>query len=105
MKPRILSWNVRGLNNRGKCRRIDNLLRGWKPDLVCLLETKLEVVQRAVVRCFLGSPHVRWCHLVAEGASGGILLLWDSQVLELVESCEGIYSISVVFQNVDNGIK
>lgn len=39
MKPKILSWNVRGLNDRVKCSRIDNLIRGWKLDLVCFQET------------------------------------------------------------------
>lgn len=36
MKPRIISWNVRGLNDIKKCKGVGNLLRGWKVDLVCL---------------------------------------------------------------------
>lgn len=50
MKPRIISWNVRGLNDRAKCSRVGNLLRSWRPDLVCLQETKLAVVSRAAIR-------------------------------------------------------
>jgi exonuclease III len=48
MKPKILSWNVRGLNERDKRLRIRSLLRDWKVDIVCLQETKLEFVSRAV---------------------------------------------------------
>jgi exonuclease III len=36
MKPRIISWNVRGLNKREKCLTVSNLLRDWKVDIVCL---------------------------------------------------------------------
>ena len=34
MKPRIISWNVRGLNKRDKRLRVSNLLRDWKADIV-----------------------------------------------------------------------
>lgn len=81
MKPRFLSWNVGGLNDRVKCRRICNLVRGWKPVLVCLQKTKVELVSWAVVRSLWGGPHVRWSSFPADGVSGGILILWDSQVL------------------------
>jgi exonuclease III len=50
MKPKILSWNVRGLNNRSKRLRICNLLRDWKVDLVCLQETKVKDPSRKFVR-------------------------------------------------------
>jgi exonuclease III len=50
MKPKLLSWNVRGLNEGNKCLRVKNLLREWKVDTVCFQETKLEVMSRSVVR-------------------------------------------------------
>jgi hypothetical protein len=34
MKPRILTWNVRGLNEEAKRLRVKNLLRLWKVDIV-----------------------------------------------------------------------
>jgi exonuclease III len=42
MKPSIISWNVRGLNEIGKRMKVRNLLRQWKVDIVCLQETKLD---------------------------------------------------------------
>jgi hypothetical protein len=36
MKYKILSWNVRGLNDRDKHLRISNLIRLWNVDIVCL---------------------------------------------------------------------
>ena len=36
MNLKILSWNVRGLNDRRKRSIVKNLLRGWKCDVICL---------------------------------------------------------------------
>jgi exonuclease III len=49
MKLKILSWNVRGINELDKRLRIKELIRDWKVDLVCLMETKMEVISREVV--------------------------------------------------------
>jgi exonuclease III len=49
MKPRLLSWNVRGLNEVKICPRVRNLLREWKLDNVGFQETKLEVISQSVV--------------------------------------------------------
>jgi hypothetical protein len=92
MKPRIVCWNVRGLNDREKCKSVGNLLRGWKGDLVCLQETKVAEMTRALVRRLWGGPHVQWCCLDAVGASGGILCIWDTRSLEMIESCVGSFS-------------
>jgi exonuclease III len=46
MKPKILVWNVSGLNDKDKSLRIRRLLRDWRADIVCLSETKLEYISR-----------------------------------------------------------
>lgn len=58
---------------------------------------------RVMVRALWGGPHVR-CSVPAVGASGGIIILWDSRVLEAVDFCVGRYSISVCFKNVEDGL-
>jgi hypothetical protein len=40
MTPKILTWNVRGLNAIEKRVEIRGLLRVWKADIVCLVETR-----------------------------------------------------------------
>ncbi|WMV33011.1 hypothetical protein MTR67_026396 [Solanum verrucosum] len=42
MRIKILSWNVRGLNDSRKRSTIKSLLMKWKADIVCLQETKIE---------------------------------------------------------------
>ena len=41
MKIKILSWNVRWLDNREKKRMVKSVVRSQKADLVCFLETKV----------------------------------------------------------------
>lgn len=63
MKPKILSWNVSGLNERDKQLRVKNLLREWKVDIVCLQETKLEHLSRVVAHSLWGCQHVGWWYV------------------------------------------
>ena len=41
MKVKILSWNVRGVNNPEKRKSIKQFIKDERVDLVCLLETKV----------------------------------------------------------------
>ena len=100
MTLKLLSWNVRGLNEIDKRLQVRNLLRSWKVDIVCLQETKLEWITRGMVRSIWCCPFVDWLYLGSVGASGGILLMWDRQVVENVEEAVGHFSVSCKFKNV-----
>jgi exonuclease III len=50
MSLKILTWNVRGLNNRDKRLRIKNMIKDWHADVICLQETKLELITTQIVR-------------------------------------------------------
>ncbi len=58
MNLKILSWNVRGLNDREKRLQIRNLLNLWKADVICLKETKLKEVSRSIVASLWGCQHL-----------------------------------------------
>jgi hypothetical protein len=45
---------------------------------------------------------VDWCCLDTSGASCGILLMWDSRVVEKVKECVGEYTVACSFRNVEN---
>lgn len=91
MKPKILPWSMRGLNDSVKRWRVRNLLRDWKADIVCLQDTKSEFVSRAVVCSLWGCHHVDWCFLDSRGVPGEIFLIWEKRVAEKIE-CGGIFS-------------
>ena len=49
MKIKIISWNIRGANDRDKRKVIKALIRSQKADLVCLQETKIQDISRGIV--------------------------------------------------------
>jgi exonuclease III len=55
MKLKIISWNVRGLNNPQKRGVVKNWLCEWKCDVVCLQETKLDKVDWVLVCSIWGT--------------------------------------------------
>jgi hypothetical protein len=62
MKPRILSWNVRGLNKKSKCIRISNLLREWKVDISTSKKPRFMVCR--VVLCTAYVVAIMWTSVV-----------------------------------------
>jgi hypothetical protein len=102
MKPKILSWNMRGLNEVHKRLRVRNLLQGWKVDIVCLQETKLHCLSRRLVRSLWRCNYVDWVCLDSCGASGGLLILWDKRMEEKIEECIGVYSLAVKFKSIED---
>jgi exonuclease III len=100
MSVQILTWNVQGLNDPGKRLRIKHMLKLWKLDIICLQETKLELITTAIVRSLWRCHHVDWMFLGSNGASGGILLMWDKRCVEKSEDVVEIYSVSCKFKNV-----
>jgi len=68
---RLLSWNVRGLNDIRKRAVIKSFLRDWRCDLICLQEIKLDVVSLSVIRSMWGLSSVGFVFLKAIGAFGG----------------------------------
>jgi hypothetical protein len=100
MNLKIISWNVWGLNDAGKRLRICDLLKSWKPSIVCLQETKMEHIPVGLVRGLWGGPFMGWSVLPAIGASGGILLTWDKSAYDCIEVLVGSFSITYKFQNI-----
>ena len=46
MKIKMISWNVRGLNDPRKRLMVKNLMREWKCDVVSVQETKIASMNR-----------------------------------------------------------
>ncbi|RVW90394.1 hypothetical protein CK203_045761 [Vitis vinifera] len=78
---KIISWNVRGLGSRNKRRMVKDFLRSENPDVVMIQETKKENCDRRFVGSVWTVRNKDWVALPASGASGGILIIWDSKNL------------------------
>ena len=103
MKVKIISWNVRGVNGPEKRKVIKNFLRGYRVDIVCLQETKVQEMSVELVRSLGVGRRLNWKALNAEGSAGGILLFWDNSRITLVDSIVGSYSVSCLFRMSENG--
>ncbi len=103
MKLRILSWNVRGLNNPQKREVVKNLLRVWHCDIVCLQETKLECLDLRMIKSIWSQHYVDWVSLDAINTAGGILFMWDKRVVEKLDVAVGNFSISCYWRGLVDG--
>ena len=84
---------------------IKSFLKRVRADAICLQETKLEVVDRGLIREIWGGHYVDWEFLPACGASGGILLCWDSRIVVREKVGVGNFLVSCLFSCVEGGFR
>ena len=99
MKLRILSWNVRGANDREKRKLIKEVIKSQKVDLVRLQETKIQEMSNGLVKSLRVGRCLEWGVLNSRGAAGGVLVFWDNRILQLEEMEVGKFTISCRFKN------
>ena len=88
MNVKIISWNVRRLNEQDKRLRVRNLIRKWGPNVV--------------IRSLWGNQHVDWSYLGSCGASGGVLVMWDTRVVNKMEEAVERFSVSCKFTSMSD---
>ena len=101
MKLKILSWNVRGANDGAKRKVIKSFIKMQRVDVVCLQETKLKDVSKRLIRELGVGRFLEWVAVNADGASGGILIFWDTRVIQLLEKEEGQFTLSCRFKSLE----
>ena len=94
MKLKLLSWNVRGANEKVKRKIIKTFIRNQRVDLMCIQETKIQQMSEGVVRSLGSGRFLDWRALDASGTAGGILICWDKRTLEILDWEEGQFSLS-----------
>ena len=94
---KIISWNTRGLGSKKKRRVVKDFLRLEKLDVVMIQETKKAECDRRFVESVWTTRNKDWAALPASGASGGILIIWDSKKLRREEVVLGSFSVSIKF--------
>jgi len=83
---KIISWNVRGLGSFEKRRDVCQLVRGKKPFILCIQETKLPVVDVSVCKSIWPDVNVDYSFQPSLRASGGLVTLWDANEVEVWSS-------------------
>ena len=100
---KILSWNIRGLGSKKKMRIVKRLLSSQSPDVVMLQETKRVNWDRRFASSVWKGRSLEWIALLACGASGGIVILWDSNKFKCTKKVLGSFSVTVKLNSGEEG--
>ena len=74
---KVLSWNIRGLNSKGKQHYLKDKLKTKKPQIMLLQETKVSGQKlEAILQSF--KMQYEGMALDSVGTSGGIAILWNT---------------------------
>lgn len=95
----FLSWNIRGLRGLNKKTLVRTIVGLHNPEILCLQETKLENHSTRLTRAMGGANIDQWESFPAIGASGGILLGWNSRKLTLSLRVPGTNAVHVLLRN------
>jgi len=86
MNCQLLNWNVRGLNDGARQDSVSELVRTTGTTIVCLQETKMQVMDHNVVRRTVGAKFENsYIVLPAEQTRGGIFLAVNEDFFGLSE--------------------
>ena len=99
----ILCWNIRGLNGSSKWDAIRNNIDESGCSIVCIQETKRELIDVSFIRNFAPRCFNHFDFITSNGASGGLLTLWCGSIFggTVVEKLQ--FSITVNFTSIHNG--
>ena len=101
---RILNWNTRGLGDSEKTDRVFEIIQEYRPDFVCLQETKLQVISKFKAHKFL-PPFIRsFFFEPSDGSSGGILIAWNPCKFKCNTVKQDRFSITVAVSSLSDNM-
>ena len=83
---KVISMTIRGLGECGKKGWLKSIIKIEKPDMIGIQETKSVVVNDEWVEDIWKGMGYGYTQLMANGNSGGILLIWDKRVFTCKEA-------------------
>ena len=92
-----------GANDKGKRKVVKAFLRSQRVDVVCLQEIKIQEMSQSLARSLGVGRYLGWGAINARGASGGVIVLWDTKAVQLIGMEGGQFTISCLFKGCDNG--
>ncbi|XP_073353997.1 uncharacterized protein [Aegilops tauschii subsp. strangulata] len=93
--PPIMSWNVRGLISPAKREAVREVVAAHRAAILCMQETKIDVWSPALV-CDIGGATLQGCAVMpAIGTRGGIAILWNRDLVDVVTHAVGQFAITV----------
>lgn len=91
----IVTINIRGDGSFIKTKRIGYMNQAGRVDVCMLQETKLPSFSLKIAGEFWGLKEVEWSHLDSVEASGGLVMLWRKNSMDLIQSFKGVGFLGV----------
>ncbi|KAL4179146.1 hypothetical protein AMTRI_Chr13g85860 [Amborella trichopoda] len=101
---KLFIWNIRGLGQLAKKDAVKPFTSKFSPTILAPLETKLPDPDLQLIRRVWGRRPCQWVSLPANGASGGIWVVWDPSDLSLNSHFIGEFSITLLLSNISDGV-
>lgn len=104
---KMITWNVRGLNEREKRLAIRQTFFLEKPNLICLQETKLRAMNANLRKEICGRRLDEYRALDSRGTKGGILIAWQGRRYEELDHSNTEFCLSITLKDrvLDQKIK
>ena len=96
----ILCWNIRGLNDPSKWPALRNKLEESNASIVCLQETKKAEFDASFIKKFAPRKFDKFAYVPADGASGGLLILWVGNLFSGQIMLEESFGLAVEFTSL-----
>jgi exonuclease III len=93
----ILCWNVRGMNDSLKWPALRNKLEESNASIVCFQETKKAHFDHSFIKKFAPRRFDKFAFIPADGASGGLLIIWVSNLFEGTVLLEESFGLVMTF--------
>lgn len=105
MNLKILIWNVRGLNSNRRRTVVHKFMQMIRAPIIILQETKMMQYSSWDIKQICGYKNVGWTLQQSVGNSGGMLILWDRDFLEVSDSLVGDYTLSILCKNKNDNFQ
>jgi len=98
----VLCWNIRGLNAEEKHDAVRDKIEESGCSIVCLQETKIQSFDLPLVRKFAPRHFDKFDFVPSIGASGGILIIWNSAVSLGLTIDKQVFGLTINFTSQHN---
>jgi exonuclease III len=96
---KILCWNVRGLEGKGRSRQLKEMVDKSRVNIICLRETMKEHFTIAELRELVSGQSFSWNWTTSNGHSGGTLSGVKQGDLDAIDMDDGRYFLSISVEN------
>jgi exonuclease III len=95
-----LSWNIRGVNRADKWPLIRNKIEESNASIICLQETKRGDFDLNFICKFAPRRFNQFAFIPSDGASGGLLVLWVSNMFSGVVLLQESFGIVIELTSI-----